>query len=132
MADSRNSPLPLPATASPKGAFNLQMLGPAMFTGRGLVAVWAHVRFPGLRPGSLLRAIVHVAISFAVFAALPTALGFLLPLTPSPVLARSVVLAVLIPTLTYVLLSWVWLLARVLQDLYGGTPRGGHPASSEV
>jgi hypothetical protein len=108
------------------------MLEPAMFIGLGLVAVWAHVRFPGPRPGSLLRAIVHVGISFGVFAVLPTALGFLLPLTPSPMLARYVVLAVLIPALTYVLLSWVWLLARVLHDLLGGTPRGGHPASSEV
>jgi hypothetical protein len=108
------------------------MLEPAMFTGLAVVAVWAHVRFPSLRPGSLLRAIVHVAISFGVFAALPVAIGFLLPLTPSPTLARYVVLALLIPTLTYVLLTWVWLLARILHDLSGGTPRGGHPASSEV
>jgi len=35
------------------------MLEPAMFTGLGAVAVWAHVRFPGLRPGSLVRAAVH-------------------------------------------------------------------------
>ena len=103
-----------------------------MFTGLAVVAVWAHVRFPRLRPGSLLRAIVHVGISFAVFAILPAALSFLLPLTPSPTLARCVVLAVVIPTLTYVFLTWVWLLARVLHDLFGGTPRGGHPASSEV
>jgi hypothetical protein len=107
------------------------MLEPAMFIGLGAVAVWAHLRFPRLRPGSLSRAILHVAISFAGFAALPTVLGILLPLAPSNGQARYIVLGLLIPILTYVLLAWVWLLARILHDLAGGPPRGGHPASTE-
>ena len=102
-----------------------------MLIGLGAVAVWAHLRFPRLRPGSLLRAIVHVAVSFGAFAALPAAVGLLLPLAQSPAQARYMVLGLLIPTLTYVLLSWVWLLARILQDLFGGTPRNGHPVSRE-
>jgi hypothetical protein len=32
-----------------------------MFIGLGVVAVWAHLQFPRLRPDSLLRAILHVA-----------------------------------------------------------------------
>ena len=108
-----------------------EMLEPAMFIGLGLVAVWTYLRFTRLRPGSLVRAILHVAISFGAFATLPTALHFLLPLASAPAEAASVVLALLLPTLTYVLLTWVWLLARILHDLGGGTPRGGHPASSE-
>jgi hypothetical protein len=105
------------------------MLETAMFIGLGLVAVWAYVRYPRLRPGSLMRAVVHVVVSFLVFALLPTTLGVVLPAAPSPGLVPYVVLALLIPSLTYVLLSWVWLIARVLQDLLGGTPRGGLPAS---
>jgi cytochrome b subunit of formate dehydrogenase len=101
-----------------------------MFVGLGVVAMWAHLRFPHLRPSSLLRAILHVAVAFAVFAMLPAGLGFLLPLAPSPTQARYIVLALLIPSLTYMLLTWVWLLARILHDLSGGTPRGGHPVSS--
>jgi hypothetical protein len=31
--------------------------------------------------------------------------------------------------MTYMLLSWVWLIARILHDLLGGSPRGGHPVS---
>ena len=58
------------------------MLEPAMFIGLGAVAVWTHVNYPRLRPGSLLRAIVHVAVSFGAFALLPTVLSFLLPLVP--------------------------------------------------
>jgi hypothetical protein len=107
------------------------MLEPAMFVGLGLVAVWAYVRYPGLRPVSLVRAAVHVAISFGAFMLLPTVLDFLLPALPSRPLQPYVVLALLIPGLTYVLLSWVWLIARILHDLFGGTPRGGHPVATE-
>jgi hypothetical protein len=107
------------------------MLEPAMFVGLGLVAVWAYVRYPRMRPCSLVRAAVHVAVSFAVFALLPATLSLLLPVVSSHALAPYVVLALLIPSLTYVLLSWVWLIARVLHDLFGGAPRGGHPVSAK-
>jgi hypothetical protein len=106
------------------------MLEPAMFSGLGLVAVWTYIRYPGLRPGSLVRAVAHVAVSFAGFALLPATLGILLPLLDSHTLQPYVVLALLILTLTYVLLSWVWLIARLF-DLLGGTPRGGHPVTGE-
>jgi hypothetical protein len=107
------------------------MLEPAWFVGLGLVAVWAYFRYPRIRPGSLVLAAVHVAVSFGAFALLPAALDFLLPFLPSHALQPGVVLAFLIPILTYVLLSWIWLIARVLQDLFGGKPRGGHPVSSK-
>lgn len=101
------------------------MLEPAMLIGLGAVAVWLHVRYPRLRPGSLARAVAHVVLSFGAFALLPAALSAL----PSQPL---VALALLIVGLTYVLLSWVWLIARILHDLLGGSPRGGHPASTNT
>jgi hypothetical protein len=103
-----------------------EMLEPAMFVGLGAVAVWAHVRFPRIHPGSLLRAALHVAVSFGAFAVLPETLHLVLPLAPSHALVPLFLLALLFPTFTYVLLSWVWLLSRILNDLFGG-PRGGHP-----
>jgi hypothetical protein len=106
------------------------MLEPAMFAGLFLVAVWVYVRYPGLRPGSLVRAVVHVAVSFGAFVLLPATLELLLPLLDSHALQPYVVLALLITCLTYVLLSWVWLIARILHDLFGGKPRGGHPVPS--
>lgn len=106
------------------------MLEPAMFLGLGSVAVWTYLRFPSLRPGSLARAVAHVVISFGAFALLPLTLRLLLPLVPRHAQAVGVVLALLIPALTYLLLSWVWLIARILHDL-GGTPRGGHPATNK-
>jgi len=107
------------------------MLEPAMLIGLGLVAVWAYVNHPRLRPGSLMRAVVHVILSFAGFALLPILLRVLIPLLPSQTSLPYVVLTLLIPVLTYVLLSWVWLIARILHDM-GGTPRGGHPAAHET
>lgn len=106
------------------------MLEPAMFIGLGAVAVWTHVRFPRVRPKSLMGAALRVAVSFGVFVLLPTALGLLLPIAP-PAQARYLALALLMPALTGVFLTWVWLLARVIQDFSGGNPRGGHPVSNE-
>jgi hypothetical protein len=107
-----------------------QMLQPAMFIGLGLVAFWFYLRYPRLRPRSLALAAIHVAVSFGAFALLPLVLGLLLPITVSPGQAVYVVLVLLIPTLTYILLSWVWLLARILHDFSRG-PRGGHPAATD-
>jgi hypothetical protein len=106
------------------------MLEPAMFIGLGVVAFWFYLRYPRLRPGSLVLAVVHVAVSFGVFALLPTVLSLLLAAVPSPEQAPYVVLALLIPALTYLLVSWIWLLARILHDLFGG-PRGGHPVATD-
>jgi hypothetical protein len=106
------------------------MLEPAMFIGLGLVAVWAYFRYPRLRPASLVRAVVHVAVSFIGIALLPAALSTLLPLVHGHALQLSIALTFLISTLTYLLLSWVWILARILQEVSGG-PRGGHPVSAK-
>ena len=107
------------------------MFEPAMLIGLGAVAIWLHLRYPRLRPRSLVRAIAHVAISFGGFALLPAALGALLPLFATRTSQICAGLALLMAIFTYVLLSWVWLIARILHDLLGGTPRGGHPAPNE-
>jgi hypothetical protein len=105
-----------------------EMLELAMLIGLGAVAVWTYVNHPRLRPRSLIRAIAHVIVSFAGFALLPALLSVVLPLLPTGASQPYVVLVLLIPTLTYLLLSWVWLIARILHEI-GGTPRGGHPVS---
>ena len=107
------------------------MLEPATLIGLGVSAVWVYVRFPRLRPGSLVGAIAHVALSFGGFALLPAALSALLPLIPGHTSQVCAALTLLFLTLTYVLVSWVWLVGRILHDLLGGTPRGGHPAATE-
>jgi hypothetical protein len=107
-----------------------EMLEPAMLIGLGAVAVWFYLRYPRLRPRSLVLSAVHVAVSFVGFALLPSTLNLLVPLLPSHALQPYAVLALLIAVLTYVLLSWVWLIARILQSI-GGNPRGGHPVGTD-
>ena len=106
------------------------MLEPATFLGLGGVAIWAYRRYPRLRPKSLLRAATHVAVAFVGFTMLPSALAVLLPYLQAPVFRVTVLLGLLFATLTYVLLSWVWLIARII-EMFGGKPRGGHPVAHE-
>jgi hypothetical protein len=106
-----------------------EMFEPATFLGLAALAIWAYVRYPRLRPHSLVWAAFHVAVSFIAFSLLPQTLSLLMPLGPSPSARLLVGLALLIPELTYVMLSWVWLIARIV-ELLGGTPRGGHPATN--
>ena len=106
------------------------MLQPTMLIGLGAVALWTYVTRPQLRPRSLLGAIAHVAVSFFGFALLPALLSVLLPLLPSRASQPYVVLALLMPSLTYLLLSWVWLIAQILHGI-GSNPRGGHPVSAK-
>jgi hypothetical protein len=102
------------------------LLEPAMLLGLAIVAHWLYVRFPGLRPRTIVRAIAHVAASFTLFSLVPLAIDLFRAL-PAPLSLVAFVVAALIPTLCYVLLSWLWLIAR-LHDLGNFTPRGGHPA----
>jgi hypothetical protein len=92
--------------------------------------VHTHWANPRLRPSSLTLAVVHVIVSFAGFALLPALLSVLLPLLPAHASQPYVVLVLLFSALMYLLLSWVWLIARILQDI-GGNPRGGHPVSNK-
>jgi hypothetical protein len=106
------------------------MLELEMLIGVGAVALWTYLRFPRLRPRSLFVAALHLVVSFLAFATLPATLGALLQIGPSPEQARFLALALLISTFTYLLLAWIWFLARILRDLPSG-PRGGHPVATK-
>ena len=97
-----------------------------MLVGLGAVALWVYLRFPSLRPSTLTPAIAHVGVSFVLFNFVPYGVGLCLRLLPSPLSIGVFVLVLLVPVLGYVLVSWVWLIARLL-DLHDPTPRGGHP-----
>ena len=106
----------------------MSALEPAFFLGLGAVAIWLYLRFPRLRPSSLTPAIAHVAASFLLFGLVPYAVGFCLQHLPSPVALVAIVCGMLVPSLGYVFVSWLWLIARI-HDIGDSMPRGGHPAS---
>ena len=92
----------------------------ASFLGVGLIAFWLYVRFPKRRPATLTRALLRVAASFGLFSLLPFVGHFLLPVFGGV----AFVLCVALPGLCFVFLSWIWLLAALVDNV--GTPRGGH------
>jgi hypothetical protein len=104
---------------------------PCMFIGIGAVAVWVNLRFPRLQPRSLRGAVVHCAFALAIFHGVPFAAyetRLLLPTTLAIVVGETVLV---MPALCYVLLSWLWLLARV-RDQIGSSPKGGHPVRASM
>jgi len=103
----------------------MSILVPAIFLGQSGVAIWLYVRFPRLRPATLLRAAVHVGISFGLVSLLPLVESLPVWQFPAALSVVAFVLGVLIPTVSYVLFSWLGLVAR-LHDLADSTPRGGH------
>jgi hypothetical protein len=120
-----------PLKASAPRADGQRVLEMATFLGLGLVAIWFHIRFPRLQPRSLTLAVVHLALSMGLFSLAPDGVGLCLRTLPGPLSIALFVVAILVPTLTYVLLSWLWFIAR-LSDLLGSTPRGGHPARASA
>jgi hypothetical protein len=102
---------------------------PGTFAGVGLLALWVHVRFPRLEPATLRRASVHIAASIALFHFVPVTLHALAVRLAMPFAVIVGVSLVLVPAFGYVLLSWLWFLAR-LRDHMGSSPRGGHPVRS--
>jgi ABC-type uncharacterized transport system permease subunit len=85
--------------------------------GSAAVAIWAHVRFPGLMPASIRTTLLHVA-GTVVAVHLLTPLG-MHSLTSSPVLALVALFVVAFPALTYSLLVGIWLV-KLAQDLRRG------------
>ncbi len=106
----------------------MQALEPLMMLGLAAVALWIHVRYPRLRPRTLVRATIHVAVAFGLFNFVPYALHLCLAL-PAPASLLVFIPGILMPSLLYVLLSWLWLVAR-LNDLAKPTPRSGHPVTA--
>jgi hypothetical protein len=90
------------------------------------LALWSFTYFASRRPHGPRRAAVHVvAAHFLVHEVARPTIKLTVAHVPPPY-AMVIALAVItLPALTYLLLSWLWLLACV-RDAMGGRS-GGHP-----
>jgi hypothetical protein len=86
----------------------------ALALGAGALALWIHVRFPGITPESWRQALIHVGIALVVGQALFPALSSLIPSVNPVARALVVIFALGLPILTYSLLSSIWII-RALQ-----------------
>lgn len=106
------------------------MFQQATYIGLGLVALWLYARFPNRRPETLMRAVARVMVAFGVFMTLPLEAAAYKSAFTGPTAGLFFIFGVAMPLLCWVMLSWLWLLARVIHDYGPDLPSGGHPATS--
>ena len=100
------------------------LIGLIVVVGAAL-ALWSYTYFASRRPRGFGRAAAHVILAYFVFHTAKPAVRLTVAHVPHP-FAMIITLAVItLPAMTYLLLTWLWLLACV-QDKMGG-PSGGHP-----
>jgi hypothetical protein len=88
----------------------------AFTLGTALLALWTYVRWPGAAPATMKGAILRVLIAVALLQLGLAALDF--GIEAAPALAVAVVVATVIPVLTFAFLASIWLM-KVCADLAG-------------
>jgi hypothetical protein len=86
----------------------------ALALGAGALALWIHVRFPGITPDGLTQALIHVGVALVVAQAIFPVLSSLVPAMNPVARALVITFALGLPVLTYSLLSSIWII-RALQ-----------------
>jgi uncharacterized membrane protein len=99
-----------------------------MLAAVGLLAMWVYARFPKAQPTTLTRALLHVLVSVGLFHLAPPLIRSVVRTMPAPQSIVVGLIGVTVPSLCYVLLSWIWFLAKLRDQ--GSSPRGGHPVSA--
>jgi hypothetical protein len=83
----------------------------ALALGAGAIALWINNRFPGLAPGRMVVAFIHVGIAMVIGMALVPAIDAFVEASVSP-LMRAIVITFLVglPALVYALLTSIWII----------------------
>jgi hypothetical protein len=81
--------------------------------GAGVIAMWVDFRFEGWTPEGVLTILAHAAAAFAALQVLPIILHHTVQDSGSPALKLFSVFVGVLPVLTYLWLSSIWLLKLV-------------------
>lgn len=100
----------------------------ATILGASLVAGWAYHYFPGPRPRRLASALAHVLLSGVILRPGREAVRAVMSGIAPPWAIVLALVAITVPVLSYLFLSWIWLVG-CLHDRHR-PPRGGHPATA--
>ena len=82
----------------------------ALAVGAGLLAMWVHVRFPGLAPARMVKTLFHTGAAFVLLMLTPSLAGA----TPS---GFALVFLFVLPALVYALLCTLWMLKHAQSAL---------------
>lgn len=83
----------------------------ALALGAGVIALWINFRFPGLAPGRIRTAVIHVGVAMLVGMAVVPAIDEFVSGNVSP-LMRAIVITFIVglPALVYALLASIWVI----------------------
>ncbi len=83
----------------------------ALALGAGAIALWINNRFPGLAPGRMVVAFIHVGVAMVIGMALVPAVDAFIQGNVSPVMRAVVITFVVgLPALVYALLTSIWVI----------------------
>ena len=86
----------------------------AVAVGAGAIALWLDVRFKARSPQTVVRTLAHMAVSLLFLQLSPALVVLVVAAGESPARKMIAIFAVLLPALSYVWLSSIWLL-KLLQ-----------------
>jgi hypothetical protein len=96
-----------------------------LLAGGAALAIWSFTHFATRRPSDFKLAAAHVVVAYCVMHTARPAIRLLAAHIPQPFALILSIAVITVPAITYLLLSWLWLLACVRDVL--PRPRGGHP-----
>jgi hypothetical protein len=85
--------------------------------GTAVLALWSYVRWPGAAPATMKGAVLRVLLAVVILNASVSVLKLGIEAVPS--LASLLVVAVLVPVLTYAFLSAIWLMKVCADQMRG-------------
>ncbi len=91
--------------------------------GAGAIALWTHVRFPGVRPAGVGGVVLHAGVALVVCTvAAPLVGGLVHGVSHSTGVILTAVLGIYLPALSYGCLSGIWAIAWTQEALSGLRP----------
>ena len=100
--------------SSDTGSVTTQGLVLAVAVGAGAIALWLDVRFKERSPQTAMRTFAHLAVSLLFLQLSPALVVLVVAAGESPARKMVAIFAVLLPALSYVWLSSIWLI-KLLQ-----------------
>ncbi len=102
-----------------------------VLAGSTVLATWAYKQAAHRRPTGLRAAVAHVGLAYILVRLVPPAVRLSTATFPHALAVIFGLAVITIPAVTYLLLSWIWLIV-CLRDHLPSKPQSGHPALTDT